>query len=401
MPRYSYSATLPSGELTRGTHKAASQEATELALYERELRDIRVVERKNILQLELTEPRVKRELVMNLSRQLGAFISAGLPLVEAVRLIAAEATNSQLKRVMTEVEVGLRGGDTLSDCFDRHPKIFPEFYRGILRSAELTGQLDTVLAQLAGYLEKDLEVRRKVKSAMIYPAIVAAMSAVTVAVLAGWVLPKFKVFFASLHATLPLPTRMMLAVTDFLTAWWWAVLGGVAVLVLAVLVAVRTAGGRHLKDRVLLRLPVLGPTIRFVLTERFCRILAAMAGAGVSLPEALRVATESLRNTVFLRALSSVGAAMLRGEGLARPLTETGLFPATATQMIRVGEETGTLDAQLEVTAQYYEGELGYKINKITSLFEPAVLVVMGLLVGFVAVALVSAMYGIYNQVQV
>jgi type IV pilus assembly protein PilC len=401
MPRYSYSATLPTGQLTRGTRKAASQEAAELALYEQELRNIRVVERKSVLQLEITEPKVKRDLVMNLSRQLGAFISAGLPLVDAVRLIADEASNSQLKRVMNEVEVGLRGGDTLSDCFDRHPKIFPEFYRGILRSAELTGQLDTVLAQLALYLEKDLATRRRIKAAMTYPLVVAAMSVVTVAILAGWVLPKFKTFFASLHATLPLPTRMMLAVTDFVTAWWWAVLGAAVVLVVLAFGVVRTRGGRYARDRVLLRVPVLGETVRFVLVERFCRILAAMAGAGVPLPEALRVATESLRNLVFVRALSGVGDAMFRGEGLARPLAGTGLFPTTATQMIRVGEETGTLDDQLEVTAQYYEGELTYKIDKVTSLFEPAVLVVMGLIVGFVAVALVSAMYGIYNQVQV
>jgi type IV pilus assembly protein PilC len=401
MPKFSYSATLPSGDFARGSHKAASREAAELALYERELRNIRVVEQKSFLQLELTAPRVKRESVMHLSRQLGAFISAGLPLVDAVRLIAEEAPNSSLKRVMNEVEVGLRGGDTLSDCFDRHPRIFPAFYRGILRSAELTGRLDTVLAQLAGYLEKDLATRRKVKSAMIYPVVVALMSVVTVAVLAGWVLPQFKIFFASLDAELPLPTRMMLAVTDFLADWWWALLGGAGALALILLGTVRTRGGRYAWDRFVLAVPVLGGTIQFVLVERFCRILAAMVGAGVPLPEALRVATDSLRNVVFVRALSSVGASMLRGEGLAQPLTVTGLFPTTATQMIRVGEETGSLDTQLEVTAEYYEGELSYKIDKVTALFEPIVLVVMGLVVGFVAVALVSAMYGIYDRVEV
>ncbi len=401
MPRYSYCATLPSGELVRGTRKAVNRQTAELALHEQELGNVRVVERKSFLQAEITAPKVPRQAVMHLSRQLGAFISSGLPLVDAVRLIADEVTNSSLKRVMTEVEVGLRGGHTLSDCFDRHPKVFPAFYRGILRSAELTGRLDTVLAQLAAYLEKDLATRRKIKSAALYPMVIAGMSAVTVAVLAGWVLPKFKTFFAGLGATLPLPTRLLLSVTDFLVQWWWALLCGAAVVALAGLVALRTDGGRRLRDRFLLRVPVLGDTIRFVLVERFCRILAAMVGAGVALPEALTVATESLRNLVFLQALSSVGDSMLRGEGLAAPLTATALFPATATQMIRVGEETGSLDTQLEVTAEYYEGELGYKIGKLTALFEPAVLVVMGLVVGFVAIALVSAMYGIYNQVHV
>jgi type IV pilus assembly protein PilC len=284
-------------------------------------------------------------------------------LVDAVRLIGEETANSTVRRMMAEIEVGLRGGDTLSECMDRHPKAFPEFYRGILRSAELTGRLDAALTQLAGYLERDLEARRKVKAATIYPAVIAAVAVVTVVVLAVVVLPKFKVFFASLDADLPLPTRMLLAVTDFLTGYWWAVTGGLLLLTLLAVVVVRTGPGRFLADRQLLKVAVGGDTLEFVLVERFCRILAAMVTGGIALPEALRVATASLRNTVFTRALASVGESILHGEGLAQPLTATRRFPGTATQMIRVGEETGTLDAQLEATARYYEGELGYRID--------------------------------------
>jgi type IV pilus assembly protein PilC len=150
-----------------------------------------------------------------------------------------------------------------------------------------------------------------------------------------------------------------------------------------------------------LSVPVLGTTIQYALVERFCRILASMVNAGVALPESLRVATESLHNLVFERALAGVAEAMLEGEGLADPLAKTGLLPSTAAQMLRVGEETGTLETQLEVTAQYYESELDYKIKKLTALFEPLVIVVMGLVVGFVAIALVSAMYGVFRQVKV
>jgi type IV pilus assembly protein PilC len=401
VPTFTYTATGPAGELARGNHRAASKEAAELALYEQELRNIRVVEKKSILKAEITPTRVKREEVMHLSRQLGAFIAAGLPLVDAVRLIGGESSNNTIRKMMAETEVGLRGGDTLSDCFDRYPRVFPEFYRGILRSAELTGRLDSVLAQLAHYLERDLAVRRKVKSATIYPAVIAVMSVVVVVVLAVFVMPRFETFFASLDAELPLPTRMLLAFTDFFASYWWAVAGGLAGLLLLFFAVTRAEGGKYAWHKVLLKVPVVGETIRFVMVERFARILAAMVGAGVSLPEALRVATDSLRNRVFMRALSGVGESMFRGEGLAQPLTATGLFPTTATQMIRVGEETGTLDNQLEVTAAYYEGELSYKIEKLTALFEPAVIIVMGGVVGFVAVALVSAMYGIFNQVQI
>jgi len=401
VPAFSYSAVLPSGESARGTERAASREAAELALYERDLRDIRVEPKKSLLQRELTAPRVKRDELMHLSRQLGAFIRAGLPLIDAVRTIGAESSNTSVRRMMADVERSLRDGDRFSTCLERHPKIFPEFYRGILRSAELTGQLDSVLDQLATYLERDLEARRKLQSAMIYPAVIAGMSVFTVAVLAGFVLPRFKVFFKSLHAKLPLPTRMLLAFTDFLTSWWWAILATIAGLILIIALALRAEAGRYARDRFVLAVPVLGSTIQYALVERFSRILSSMVGAGVNLPEALRVATESLRNLVFMRALTQVGESMLEGDGLAKPLARTGLFPSTASLMMQVGEETGTLDAQLEATAKYYEGELDYKIKKLTALFEPAIIIVMGAMVGFVAIALVSAMYGIFNQVKV
>lgn len=401
MPRFAYVATGPDGLEARGTQKADSRQAAELSLYERELRDIRVSEKRGLLKAEISAPRVKREEVMHLSRQLSAFIRAGLPILDAVRTLGEEAANSSVARMMHEVEEGLRTGETLSDCLDRHPKIFPDFYRGILRSAELTGQLDTVLDQLATYLERDLEARRKIKAALIYPSVIAAMSAVTVVVLSTFVLPRFKVFFASLHATLPLPTRMLLAVTDFLTQWWWLLLVIGAALGLAVFAALRTEGGRFVRDKLVLRLPVIGDTIQFALVERFCRILASMVNAGVSLPEALGVASGSLHNLVYTRALVQVGEAMLEGEGIARPLAESKLFPSTAAQMMRVGEDTGTLDTQLEVAARYYERELDYKIKRVTALFEPAVILVMGVIVGFVAIALVSAMYGIFNQAKI
>lgn len=401
MTTYAYVAMGADGGVTTGKAKAVDRRAAETMLSDRGLLDVELTEKKGFLQAEISAKRVKREEIMHLSRQLGAFVHAGLPLVEAVHTLGTESANSSVRRMMADVEDRLRGGDTLSDCLDSHPKIFPEFYRGILRSAELTGELDTVLEQLAKYLERDLEARRKIKSAMIYPSIIAGMSLVTVVVLSVFVLPKFKVFFAGLHAELPLPTRMLLATTDFFGHWWWALLAGVLTLAVMLFIAVHTPPGRYAKDRLVLALPVVGETVRYALIERFSRILSSMLGAGVPLPEALRVATNSLRNVVFTSALSDVADSMLEGEGLATPLVRTRLFPPTAAQMMRVGEDTGTLDTQLEVTAHYYAGELDYKIKKLTSLIEPVVIVAMGLVVGFVAIALVSAMYGVFGQVKV
>lgn len=407
MPKFAYTAVRPDGQATKGVASAKTRNEAELALYDRELRDLRVVEKKSILQTEISGPRIKRQDLMHLSRQMAAFIRAGLPIIDAVHTIGEEAENSSIRRMMNEIEDGLRTGETFSACLEKQGKVFPAFYRGIVRSAELTGDLDSVLSRLALYLERDLEARRKIRAALIYPMVIAVMSVVTVVVLAAYVLPKFRTFFESLgnncnggHCELPLPTRMLLGVTDFLTGYWWTLVGGLVLITLIIVVGVRTDRGRYAKDKFLLSVPVLGETIQYSLVERFCRVLSSMVSAGVNLPEALRVATESLKNTVYQRGLGEVYESMLEGQGIATPLARTGLFPATASQMLRVGEETGSLDTQLETTAQYYEVELDYKIKKLTSLFEPAVIVVMGVIVGFVAVALISAMYGIFNQVK-
>lgn len=401
MPKFAYVGVTPDGQQVKGTHKAASRADAEVALYESSVRSARVTEKKSVLSYEISGPRIRREEVMHLSRQIAAFLRAGLPILEAVHTIGAESDNSSVRRMMYEIEDGLRTGERFSDCLDRFPKVFPPFYRGIVRSAELTGELDTVLARLSTYIERDLEARRKIKSALMYPLIVSAMAVVTVVVLAVYVLPKFRDFFADLDAELPLPTRMLLAFTDFLGSWWWAVLAVVAGASLLVFAITRTERGKYARDAVLLKVPVLGVAIQYALVERFCRVLGSMVSAGVNLTETLAVTTESLRNRVYVKRLGEVTEQMLEGQGIAGPLARTGLFPGTATQMLRVGEDTGSLDTQLAVTAEYYETELDYKIAKLTALFEPIVIVLMGLIVGFVAVALVSAMYGIFGQVEV
>jgi type IV pilus assembly protein PilC len=235
----------------------------------------------------------------------------------------------------------------------------------------------------------------------MYPIVVSLMSLVTVLVLSIYVLPQFQDFFASLDAELPLPTRMLMAITGFFGHWWWAIAAAIAAVAVLFTGGTRTRGGKYARDAFLLKVPVLGETIQYALTERFCRVLASMVSAGVNLTDALEVTTEALRNRVYVKRLGTVSEQILEGQGIAGPLARTGLFPGTATQMLRVGEDTGSLDTQLEVTAGYYETELDYKIAKLTALFEPLVIIAMGAVVGFVAIALVSAMYGIFRQVNV
>ena len=227
------------------------------------------------------------------------------------------------------------------------------------------------------------------------------MAVVVVVVLATFVMPKFVTFFKSFNAQLPLPTRMLLSGSNFVSTWWFAILGVIVLAAVGIIALRRSRSGKAWLDSMVLKLPVVGDLVRTAVIERICRILSSMIRAGVALPDAMRVTAESSNNAVYRKGLSMVRDEMMEGQGLAEPLGRTGLFPGAARQMFRVGEETGTLDAQLATAATFYDRELDVKIKRFTGLFEPAVIIFMGVVVGFVAVALVSAMYGIYHQVKI
>lgn len=401
MTTYAYKALTSEGKKAKGRVDAESQYRAQGQLSDMHLVEVKLKEHKDLLHMELTKKKVKREEIMHFSRQLGAFVRAGVPIVDAVNVIAQEATNERFQSVLVEVSDALRGGETFTDAMGAHADVFPRYYIDILRSAELTGSLDAVLDQLAGYIERDLEARRSVTSALVYPGIVMALALVTVAVLTGFVLPRFEEFFKSFDAKLPLPTRIMIALGSFVGNYWWAILLFIVGSVVGTIGVLRTEGGKQKRDRMILKVAVIGSVVRFAILERFCRILAAMVKAGVPLPDAMAVATDTTANRVFRSALAGAREKMINGDGLAEPLDATGLFPGVAKQMVRVGEETGTLDQQLETAAEFYGLELKYKLKKLTALFEPAIIIFVGLVVGFVAIAMVSAMYGIFSQVKV
>jgi len=398
---YRYSALDDSGKKVSGTEKAVSASAAHLMLIQRGLQPINVKEHKSVLKFEITKKMVSRKEIMHFSRQLSVFIEAGIPIMEALEVIAEETSDKLLKKVLLDMVGELQAGDTFASAAASHPEAFPRYYVAVLESAELTGTLDTVLLELAQYLETDIEARSAVTSALIYPSVVALMAVATVIILATFVLPKFRTFFSSLNAKLPLPTRMLLSISGFISSWWWAIAAVIVVAIVAFVALRRSRQGRAWLDSVLLKLPVAGSLVQAAIVERICRVLASLVSAGVDLPRAMAVTAEASNNAVYNAGLNHIREQMMEGQGLAVPLAETGLFPGAARQMFRVGEETGTLDKQLSTAAAFYHRELEIKVKHFTSLFEPAIIIFMGLIVGFVAVALVSAMYGIYKQVNV
>jgi type IV pilus assembly protein PilC len=391
MEKFQYSAFDEHGVKVTGTESATSSGAVHLALLERGYQPLEVTQKSSIMQFEITKKKVHRKDIMHFSRQLAVFVKAGIPIMEALEVIGDETTDKLLKAALADMIDQLQSGDTFAAAAAAHPEAFPNYYVGILHSAELTGTLDLVLNQLADYLERDIDARGKITAALVYPAVVMGMSIVTIVVLASFVMPRFKTFFASFHAKLPLPTRMLLAVSNFFSTYWYFILGAIVLFVVAIIVIRRSQSMKIHLDSLILKLPVMGDLVQAAVLERICRILSSMIKAGVALPEAMAVTADSANNMVYKEGILTIREEMMEGQGLS----------GAATQMFRVGEETGTLDQQLETAAIFYNRELDVKIKRFTSLFEPAVIIFMGVVVGFVAVALVTAMYGIYNQVKV
>jgi len=270
---------------------------------------------------------------------------------------------------------------------------------GILGSAELTGKLDETLESLAGYLEREVETRAKVVSALSYPGVVMVLAIFTVAVLAGYVLPQFKPLFEELNAELPFATRALLFVATLFSDLWYIPASVFASIIATFVWLAKSARGKIVKDKLVLKIPIISGIVEYSILERFCRILGAMVKAGVPLPDGMRTTTEATSNTVFRERLEEAQVEMMEGGGFSRPLAKTELFPGAAKQMFKVGEETGTLDEQLEVASLYFDRELESRIKKFTTMFEPLMIVFVGLIVGFVAVALVQAMYGVLDSV--
>jgi type IV pilus assembly protein PilC len=401
VPKYRFSAAAADGTVVNGVESSTAVAGVRDLLLDRNLQPISILEKKSILQFEITQKKLKKRELMHLCRQLSVFLRSGVSVIQALAVLREETSNKLLKAALDGMQTSLESGGRFSEAAGEHPELFPAYAVEILRSAELTGSLDEVLDQLGDYLEREIDTAHKVKSALAYPAVVMVLAVVVSTVLVVYVLPKFRTFFSSLHAKLPLPTRILLAFAKWIGAW--GMITGAVLLVLGVTLfaASRTPRGREIKDQLVLKIPMIGDLIHTAIIERFCRLLSSMTVAGVALPEAIAVTTAATNNAVFRKGLTEARAAMMRGEGLAGPLATTGLFPGAARQMFAVGESTGNLDDQLLAAANYLDRELDFKIKRFTTLIEPAVIIAVGVIVGFVAIALVSAMYGVFHQVKI
>ncbi len=390
--------TLPSPELAPAVPVGVSTEYTERLEDDRRKRAWDRLKRWRSMHLYDVLPSVfgvkKSELAI-FSRQLATFIAAGVPLTDAISVLRQETRSQQLRAALAAIESELRQGASVSDAFGRFPQIFSGLYLNLVRSAELTGTLDTVLKRLDVQLTREDRAEREIRAAMSYPAVILLLAAGSLGVMIVYVLPRFVVLLAEFNAQLPLATRILLGVARFVTDNAVGLLLGLAALVAGFVASQRGETGRRIRDGLLLRMPVVGALIRYGSVARFCRTLGIMLEAGVPVTRSMDVVMSSVSNRVLARRLQPVRASMLAGEGFAGPLSRTGVFPPTVIQMLRVGEETGALERFLADAADYYENELEYKLQSAVQLLEPALLLAVGAVIAFVAISLVSAIYAL------
>ena len=339
--------------------------------------------------------KVKPQVVTLFCRQLASFVRVGVPVTTAIETFAEQATSPLLKQTFYSVASDIQKGIRLSDAFAAYPRVFPRILCDMVRSAEATGNLDNVLKQAARHIEREASARSKIRAAMTYPIIIFSFAIIITLGIVIFVLPKFRDLYASLGAQTPGILNGLLNFSGYMSDHGLWIALGVLVAVIAFGVWARSPRGRYVLDATLLKIPVINALLTASMTERFCRTLGDMLSAGVPISQTYAVVIQNVRNRVFRRKLENVGPALAAGHGIYMPLQQAGVFSPAVIQIFRVGEETGHLDSSLEEAADMYEEEIDYRIKRLTAFLEPAMIVFVGVIVGFVAVTLITSIYSL------
>ncbi|HAM50727.1 MAG TPA: pilus assembly protein PilC [Nitrospiraceae bacterium] len=332
---------------------------------------------------------VKDKDIVIFTRQFATMIDAGLPLVQGLEILSEQVENKTLGKTLTTIKSDVESGSTYADALKKHSRIFSDLYSNMVAAGEAGGILDTILNRLAQYIEKAMKLKKKVKGAMIYPIVVSSVAVLVIAVIMIFVVPTFAKMFTSMGGILPLPTRIVMAISHFIAG-----IGGLAVLclIIAFIVALkqirRTEKGKTMVDGFLLKLPIFGPLLNKVAVAKFTRTMGTLVSSGVPILDGLEITAKTSGNKVVELAIMGVRKAVSEGKTLAEPLSKAKVFPPMVTHMIAVGESTGALDAMLSKIADFYDDEVDNAVTNLTSMMEPMLMVFLGGSVGFIVIAM-------------
>lgn len=391
MAVFAYKATTMEGSLAEGVIEAADEKTA-----------IERLKGRGIIPLKITVPKEERKKfsiksskgdILTFTTELSALLSAGLPIDRSLNILSEISESKEMKGIVQSILKSIREGTSFSDALQKHPRVFPKLYVNMIRAGEAGGVVDIVLDKLNEHLESSKELKEHIFSAMIYPTILILTGGISIAVLLVYVLPKFTVIFDELGTTLPLPTQVLLGFSNALKSNWWAVLLLITGGWIALQSYKKTEAGRYNWDA--FKLKLMGEVIKKVETARFCRTLGTLLKSGVPLLQALNNSKDVINNRVIASAIDVVSKGAKEGKGIALPLANTNAFPPLALSMIKVGEETGQLDTMLMKVANTYEKNLRVAIKRFIGILEPAMILGMGLVIGFIVVSMLMAIFSI------
>ncbi len=343
--------------------------------------------------------RTKSTEIVMFSRQLALLLESGTDIVTSLDLLKEQITNQNLQKMITQIAADIRGGSSLSNALSKHPQAFSSMYYRAISAGEQGGNLEVVLRQMADYMEKGVVTSKKIKSALVYPIMVVVVAIFVIAILVTRVFPTFIGFYAQLGAQLPAGPRIIMAMTDFLRQYGPYLLLVLLIAVAAIYLYIRTPAGKYRRDKIMLGLPVIGRILQLDELSRCCRTMALLIKVGLPLPEVLAVTIHSSTNAIMHESLTDVQQELIRGEGLSKPMERRHVFLPMMTQMVKVGEETGNLENTLNTVADSFEADANDKTGSAVALIQPVITVVLGLVVAFIVMAMLQAMYSIYRQV--
>ncbi len=398
MPVYIYSARTVTGDIQTGNVELPNREAVIGHLRRQRLIPVTVREKPKEINLTFGR-RVTMKEIVHFTRQFATMVNSGLPLVQCLDILAQQSENKFLARAIREVQADVESGATLADALKNHPKVFNELYVNMVAAGEAGGILDTVLLRLSVFLEKNEALVRKVKGAMIYPGVILSVAVIAITVLLVFVIPTFENMFASVDLTLPAPTRFVIFLSDMIQSYWWLVLISLVTGAWALRTYYKTSAGRLQIDRVLLRVPILGDLLRKTAVARFTRTLGTLLSAGVSILDGLEITAKTAGNRVIHDAVMRSRSSIAGGATIAEPLKESGVFPPMVTQMINVGEQTGTIDEMLDKIADFYDDEVDSAVEALLAAMEPLLIVFLGVVVGRMIVSMYLPIFDIINVV--
>jgi type IV pilus assembly protein PilC len=396
MATFTYTARALNGQLKSSTIEAKTRDEVVQQLRKQKLTVVKVDEQVK----KKTGGRIAMRDVVIFTRQFATMINAGLPLVQALDILAKQSENPALKEVTRQVVFDVESGHTVADALRKHPKAFSDLYVNMVAAGEAGGILDTILLRLAVFLEKNDALVRKVKGAMIYPGVIMSVAAIAIGVLLLFVIPVFKEMFASVGMALPLPTRVVIGLSEFLQGYWYMVAGGLVAGVWLLRRYYATSAGKLAIDRMLLKFPILGDVLRKSAVSRFTRTLGTLISSGVSILEGLEITAKTAGNRVIHDAILESRASIAGGESISAPLQKSQVFPPMVISMIAVGEQTGGLDEMLSKIADFYDEEVDAAVSGLLAMMEPVMIVFLGVVVGGMVVSMYLPIFDMMNAVQ-